>query len=215
MKKMNYLTCIILFALTMVACNNSTSVSPATADEVAAVDTPKGKYALKSGIVVYNTQMMGMDVKQTLYFDDYGAKEAQEVSMEMMGVKMHQVTISKDGFIYTLDMEQKTGTKVAAPTGLAQNIDFQNLSEEMAKDMELKKLGTEEFLGKTCDKMSIDYKKMSMKGTFLVYKGVALKSETDMGSMKMNLLAEKFDENPSIPSEKFEIPDDIKIMESK
>lgn len=215
MKKLNYLTCIILFALTMVSCNNSTSVSPTTAVEVAAADTPKGKYALKSGIVVYNTQMMGMDVKQTLYFDDYGTKEAQEVSMEMMGVKMHQVTISKDGFIYTLDMEQKTGTKVAAPTGLAQNIDFQNLSEEMAKDMELKKLGTEEFLGKTCDKMSIDYKKMSMKGTFLVYKGVALKSETDMGSMKMNLVAEKFEENPSIPSEKFDIPADIKIMESK
>jgi hypothetical protein len=56
---------------------------------------------------------------------------------------------------------------------------------------------------------------MGMKGTFLVYKGVALKSETDLGSMKMNLLAEKFEENPTIPAEKFEVPSDIKIIESK
>ena len=47
--------------------------------------------------------------------------------------------------------------------------------------MNLKKEGTEEFLGKTCEKMSIDYKKMQMKGNFLVYKGIALKMNTDMG----------------------------------
>jgi hypothetical protein len=33
--------------------------------------------------------------------------------------------------------------------------------------------------------------------------------------MKMNLLAEKFEENPTIPAEKFEVPADIKITESK
>lgn len=200
------------------SCKSKTSENAVAGDnptETSTTSTPKGKYAMKSGIVVYNTQMMGMDVKQTMYFDDAGAKEAQEVSMEMMGVKIHTLTISKDGFMYTLDMEKKTGTKMAANAGMAQNIDFENLSEELVKDMDLKKLGTEEFLGKTCEKMSIDYKKMSMKGTFLVYKGVALKSETDMGTMKINLVAEKFEENPTIPAAKFEVPADIKIMESK
>lgn len=173
--------------------------------------TKTGKYAIKSGIVEYKTQIMGMEVKQTLTFDDYGKLDVQEVEMEMMGVKVHTLSLSRDGFFYNIDMVQKTGTKMPGVNNA--NIDFQNLSEKMVKDMNLKKLGTEEFLGKTCDKMSIDYKAMSMTGTFLVYKGVPLMSDTDMGSMKMKLVAEKFIENPNVPASKFEIPADVTITE--
>lgn len=204
-------------ATLLFSCKSKTSETAATLENPAASETstPKGKYAIKSGIVQYKTEMMGMEVMQTLTFDDYGKKEATDVEMEMMGVKLHTVNLTKDGFIYNLDMVKKTGTKSPAVNLANASIDFENLTEEMVKEMELKKLGTEEFLGKTCEKMSIDNKKMGMKGTFLVYKGVALKSETDLGSMKMNLLAEKFEENPTIPAEKFEVPADIKITESK
>ena len=210
-----------LFSIAMLAsilmlysCKSKTSEPAATSENPAATAnaTTKGKYAIKSGIVEYKTQVMGMDMKQTLTFDDYGQKEATDMEAEMMGVKIHTVTITKDGFIYTLDLEKKTGTKIS---GKSPNIDFENLSEEMVKDMNLKKEGTEDFLGKTCEKMSIDYTKMKMKGTYLVYKGVALKVDTDMGAMKMNLVAEKFEENPVIPAEKFEVPADIKVTESK
>jgi hypothetical protein len=199
------------------SCKSKTSDTSATSGNPAVTETatPKGKYAIKSGIVQYKTEMMGMEVMQTLTFDDYGKKEATDVEMEMMGVKMHTVNLTKDGFIYNLDMVKKTGTKSPEVNIANASIDFENLTEEMVKEMDLKKLGTEEFLGKTCEKMSIDNKKMGMKGTFLVYKGLALKSETDLGSMKMNLLAEKFEENPTIPAEKFEVPSDIKIIESK
>jgi outer membrane lipoprotein-sorting protein len=217
--KTNQLFAIALMAtLTLLfSCKSKTSETAATTENPTATETatPKGKYAIKSGIVEYKTLMMGMDMKQTLTFDDYGKKEATDMEMEMMGVKIHTVTITKDGFMYTLDMEKKTGTKVPSYQGSNQNIDFENLSEEMVKDMKLKKEGTEEFLGKTCEKMSIDYTKISMKGTFLVYKGVALKSETDMGTTKMKLIGEKFEENPSIPAEKFEVPADFKITENK
>jgi len=204
-------------ATLLFSCKSKTSETAANTENPAASETstPKGKYAIKSGIVQYKTEMMGMEVMQTLTFDDYGKKEATDVEMEMMGVKIHTVNLTKDGFIYNLDMVKKTGTKSPEVNMANASIDFENLTEEMVKEMELKKLGTEEFLGKTCEKMSIDNKKMGMKGTFLVYKGVALKSETDLGSMKMNLLAEKFEENPTIPAEKFEVPSDIKIIESK
>jgi hypothetical protein len=205
---------ILSTATLLFSCKSKTSETVATTENPAATETatPKGKYAIKSGIVQYKTQMMGMDMKQTLTFDDYGAKEATDMEMDMMGVKMHTVTISKDGFIYTLDMEKKTGSKIS---GKSPDIDFENLSEEMVKDMNLKKEGTEEYLGRTCEKMSIDYTKMKMKGTFLVYKGVALKSDTDMGTMKMKLVGEKFIENPEIPASKFEIPADVTITENK
>jgi outer membrane lipoprotein-sorting protein len=218
MKTTKPITLALMASLTLLfSCKSKTSETAATTENPAATETatPKGRYAIKSGIVEYKTQIMEMDVKQTLTFDDYGKKEVTDMEMEMMGVKIHTVTIVKDGFMYTLDMEKKTGTKVASYQGSNQNIDFENMSEEMVKDMNLKKEGTEEYLGKTCEKMSIDYTKMKMKGTFLVYKGVALKSDTDMGTMKMKLVAEKFEENPSIPASKFEVPADFKITESK
>ena len=205
---------ILSTATLLFSCKSKTSETSATSENPAATETatPKGKYAIKSGIVEYKTQMMGMDMKQTLTFDDYGQKEATDMEADMMGVKIHTVTITKDGYIYTLDMEKKTGTKIS---GKSPDIDFENLSEEMVKDMNLKKEGTEEYLGKTCEKMSIDYTKMKMKGTFLVYKGVALKSDTDMGTMKMQLIGEKFVENAELPSSKFEVPADVKITENK
>jgi hypothetical protein len=214
--KLNSLIALALLvsAIILASCNSKTSESASATDSKngATKEISKGKYALKSGIVEYKTQMMGMDVKQTLSFDDYGKKEVQEVEMDVMGTRVHTVTLNKDGFVYTIDMVKKTGTK-STPYPSGSNIDFENLSEQMVKDMNLKKLGSEEFLGKTCEKMSIDYTKMKMKGSFLVYKGVALKMENDLGGMKMNLIAEKFIENPEIPSAKFEIPADIKIVE--
>jgi hypothetical protein len=199
---------LMLIAFVLVSCkDNPSTETQQVADSQLAPAASKGKYAIKSGIVEYKTQLMGMDVKQTLTFDDYGNLDIQEVEMETMGVKMHTLTLSRDGYIYTIDMVEKTGTKMKGVNNA--NIDFQNLSEQMVKDMNLKKLGTEEFLGRTCEKMSIDYAKMNMTGTFLVYKGVALMADTDMGSMKMKLIGEKFIENPDIPAKKFEVPADI------
>lgn len=213
---------ILMVLFFLVSCQNqesSNKTGDSKAPEVTlkaetATQTPKSKYELKSGIVVYQTQMMGMEVKQTLSFDDYGKKEATDIMMETMGTKIHTVTLTKEGYVYTLDMVNKTGTKVPANSMNNANIDFQNLSKEMEKEMNLKKEGKETFLGKTCEKISIDYAKMQMKGSFLVYKGVALKVDTDMGTMKMILAAQGFEENPQIPAEKFEIPADIMITES-
>ncbi|MFA5971306.1 MAG: hypothetical protein WC780_03055 [Lentimicrobiaceae bacterium] len=219
MKTAKLLVLALMASLTVhLSCRSKTSENASSAMGVkseAATTTPKGKYAIKSGIVEYKTQMMGMNMKQVLTFDDYGKKEVTEMMANMMGVKIHTVTLRKDGYIYTLDMVKKTGTKIPLLTMNNSDIDFENLSEEMTKEMNLKKEGTEEYLGKTCEKMSIDYTKMNMKGTFLVYKGVALKSETNMGTTKINLIGEKFIENPVIPAEKFEIPPDITITETK
>lgn len=211
---------LMLFAILLLACQGkSPKQAPPTPDTEKSTEVvkehSKGKYAIKSGIVQYKTQMMGMDMKQLLTFDDYGQIEMTEMIMEMTGMKTHSVTLTKDGFVYAYDLVKKTGTKNPFYGGGSQNIDFENMSKEMISDMKLKKEGTEEFLGKKCDKMSIDYDKMRMKGNFLVYKGVALKMETDMGTVKMHLVADKFVENPEIPAGKFEIPVDVVIAENQ
>jgi hypothetical protein len=202
--------------LMLVSCKSKKTTDSSATKEVSApgeLKATKGKYGIKSGIVEYKTQMMGMDMIQTLSFDDYGKKEITDMEMEMMGTKIHSVTLRKDGFIYTYDLVKKTGTKTAALDLSSQNIDFENLSEELVKDMNLKKEGTEDFLGKTCEKISIDYTKMQMKGTYLVWKGIALKMNSGLGATKMDLTAQKLEENPTFPADKFEVPADVKITE--
>lgn len=217
--KTNKLLALVIMTSVMLlfSCKSKTSETASSTEKQSEATnaTSKGKYAIKSGIVEYKTQMMGMDMKQVLTFDDYGKKEMTEMIAEMMGTKIHTITLRKDGFIYSYDIVKKTGNKKPVPTMDNSNIDFQNLTKEMVNDMKLKKEGTEEFLGKTCEKMSVDNEKMKMKGTYLVYKGIPLMVDTDMGTIKMKLVGEKFVENPEIPAEKFEVPADIKITESK
>ena len=207
---------VMVLSIMIFACKSKTSEPAGTTEKqsVTAKLTPKGKYTLKSGIVEYKNQMMGMDSKQILTFDDYGNKELTEVMMEMMGTKIHTLAITKDGFVYNIDLVKKTGTKRPVLTAkVPTDIDFENMTKEMIKDMNVKKEGTEKFLGRTCEKITIDSKKMGLKGTYLTYKGIALSVNTDMGTVKMKLVAEKFIENPTIPAAKFEVPEDIVITE--
>ena len=212
--KKTFTVILMSLVLILISCKSETSKTDSeTNDSTETImPTSKGRYAMKSGILEYKTEMMNMEMKQTLTFDDYGNKEVTDVEMEMMGTKIHTVTITKDGFIYSLNMEKKTATKM---NGKSPNIDFENLGEEMVKDMNLKKLGTENFLGKTCEKMSIDYKKMNMKGIYLIYKGLPLMADTQMGSTKMKLIGVKFIEDAAIPAETFDIPADFTITEMK
>lgn len=173
----------------------------------------KNKYEIKSGIVEYKTQTMGTDVVQTLYFDDYGAKEANEMAMEIAGIKSNTRSITKDGYMYNLDLTTKTGTKTKTFAAAGADINFSELTDEMVKRMNLKKIGSENFAGKTCDKYTIDYTDLSMKGSFLVWKGVPLKSEVDLSTIHTTMVAKNFQENADVPAEKFEIPSDFNITE--
>lgn len=216
MKVINFFSISILLTSSLfISCKNKTveTVTEITKRVELAKDAPKGKYAIKSGIVEYKTSMMGMDAKQILSFDDFGKKEMTEVMMEMMGTKIHTVTLNIEGFIYNYDLIKKTGTKTTVGTIKTPDIDFENMTKEMMQDMNIKKDGNENYLGKNCQKVSIDSKKMQMKGNYLIYKGIPLKVNTDLGTIKMNLLAEKFIENPSFTSNKFKVPADVKISE--
>lgn len=128
----------------------------------------------------------------------------------MMGVKVHNITVNKDGMAYNYDPDKKTGNKMSlSPT---QNIDFSNLTEEIKKEMKLEKTGEEDILGKPCIKYSINYDKYKMKGFFWVWEGLPLKTEIDMAGIKVNLEAVKVEENVPVPAEKFEIPTDVKFQ---
>lgn len=214
MKLIHLIAASIIFLAAVSCKTKNTTAEPLADEEKTEVTAGKGKhkYEIKSGIVEYKTQTMGTNVVQTLYFDDYGAKETNEMVMEIAGIKSNTRTIMKDGYMYNLDLTTKTGTK-AKPFSTGSDINFNELSDEMIKRMNLKKTGSEDFAGKNCDKYTIDYKDLAMKGTFLVWKGVALKSEVDLSTMKTTMEVKNFEENADVPAEIFEIPADFTITE--
>jgi len=190
---------------------DSTKTKDSTKETSAAAS---GKYKMKSGIVSMTSETIGMTQDMTIYFDDFGNKECVETTGDMMGIKLHQMTITKDGFMYNLDMTKKTGTKTkVSSAGKQKDIDFNNLTDEMMKQMKITKQGTEDVMGKTCDKYTMDDPTLKMKSTYCVWNGIALKSEINMAGIIAKVTATKIVENASVPAEKFEIPKDIKISE--
>lgn len=206
MKKL-LLACAVI--LMIASCkNNPTTPGANTSDNPVTVG--KGKFALKSGIVEYKTKMMGMDATQVTYFDDYGGLETNEVTMEMAGMKMRTLTVTRDGFVYNFDPDRKTGTKTAL-SSKKDNFDFENVTDEFRKDFNLKNMGEEPCNGKSCIKYSIENESLGMKGYYWVWKGIPMKTDIDMGTAKMLMDAVKVQENVPVPAVKFEVPADIKF----
>jgi hypothetical protein len=223
MKKLLFFAAAVAFAA-LTSCSGGGSKDNATdstktkdGSETAA--TGNGKYKLKSGIIEQTSSTMGMKQNITVYFDDYGSKECTETKSEMdMGIagkiKIHNISLMKDGYMYSIDMTNKSGTKTKVGSmGGKKEIDFSAMTEDMMKQMKITKLGTEVLLGKTCDKYSMDDAALGMKGTYSVWEGIPLKSEVDMAGIKATITTTKIDENATVPAEKFEVPAGIKITD--
>lgn len=229
-----FCTVAVLSSMAFVSCGdkaqndgnkaNGDSTKSASMESPAATAKTAGKYKIKSGIVTYKMNAMGFDTPTTLYFDDFGAVEANESKseMEIVGQKVntHTINFTKDGFTYNLDLEKKTGTKMKAIAPAAggfnpNNADFSGMSAEQMKKYGISKEASETVLGKECEVYTIDYKEMKVKGTFTVWNNIPLKMNMDMGGMAVTMEATKIEENVAIPASVFAIPADVKVEEVK
>ncbi len=188
--------------------------------ESQAGDTVK-RYRMKSGIVEYEISGPQKGT-ETLYFDDWGIREATytHVTVEMMGFKQetNTLTILKDGYTYNIDLTKRTGTKIETPLmkelnarAEAEGKDMADVGEEMLVRMGGKKVGTEEFLGKKCDIWVME----QMGSKIWVYNGITLKSITNMMGMEISRVATRFEENATIDKSKLDLPTDIKFEDRK
>ena len=187
-------------------------------DNSVAASTDK-KYDSKSGIVTIETtaSVSGMTVKtkQVLYFDDYGRKECQEQFVFDQSTNAYVLDtkdLVKDGFRYIISTVQKTGMKTKAQgSGVAAKFDMDEAAT--MKDMKFKKIGDETICGKVCNCFS----RVTPSGniTMFGWNKIVLKTITDNPEMKMKTVAvaTKIEENVSMPSDKFEIPKDVKLTD--
>ena len=231
--KIKLLSTVIIasFVMFSISCSNKTGAGSSSTKDSAQVETseqsatssPK-KYDIKSGIVSYVAEVMGMKTSQKLYFDDFGAKERQEniTEIEMMGTKTRKVTVSltKDGYKYEYDLENITNkedkvkkeikkSKVYSGASSDMSSMAASMTAEMKNKYEYKEEGTETVAGITGNKFSMKMGKTKFTG--VLYKKVMLKTVMEI----MTITAEKFEENATVPEDKFELPKDYTIIEVK
>jgi hypothetical protein len=151
---------------------------------------------------------------ETLYFTDYGMREAKYTNTElkMGGItqKSNKMTLLDSATIYTIDLDTKTGATMENPMYKSfEGKDATEVGEKILKDMGGKKIGTESLLGKTCDVWEIK----NLGSKTWIWSGLPLKTETNMMGMQMTIAATKIQEEVAIPKEKLQIPAGTKITE--
>ena len=176
------------------------------------------RYAIKSGHIVY--ELTGnVTGEKEVWFDNYGMKYYEEenstTTIKMFGItnteKEHRITIMDGEIIYDIDMLTKTGSKGTLPSmeqlqDMAEDMtkaEQKQLADDVMNSFGGKRLGTEKFLGKTCEVMEI----MGMKSW--IYNGLTLKSEVEVMGIVTNETATSFKENIKVPASKFDPPKGI------
>lgn len=179
--------------------------------------------AFKTMIVEYQNdfEMMGMKVTEaeTKWIDEKGDREAtltKKTTLFLGNTTVEESLEIKDGdWAYDINLLEKTGTKAnikgmkemaqaMVATGVV-DIDEKNMKEFVEKNGG-QILGSEEMLGKEC--MVIEM--LGMKQW--MYKGIILKMVMGEKVMKQAI---RIEENASIPSDRFKVPEGINITEQE
>jgi hypothetical protein len=167
----------------------------------------KGPFEVKSGSYEM-TAMQGQ--KQVVYFDDFGAKKATYTTMAIIpGQETHTLEIElPDGTRYSIDLDQKTGTRMKLPPEMAAMM-ATTMGPAMLKDAKARDLPPKEFLGRKCE--GKEGEAMGMLVRAYSWKGIPVHSEVGArGAKPMVTEVTKLAEGP-VPAEKFQVPPGVKI----
>ncbi len=162
------------------------------------------RYGIKSGILTQKSEMG----ETTVYFDNYGALEAQKMKMNFMGNEMDMTILRKDGKTYMINASEKQVQEMPDGGMGGNSINFLNLTDADRAANKIKEAGKETILGKECTKYTMEASQMgmTMTQTVWVWQGIALKTLTDGGQFTFGNEAVKLEENVEIPASVFEIP---------
>lgn len=213
MKEKTFLLLMIMM-LVILSCKNkpttktaTESTEPAVTSENVVTETPSfHKYGIKSGIVTFETDMLGMKIKSVLYFDDYGTKEAEE---KYKGEEVESITICDGKERYTVIPSKKVAfSGGTCNRGIAYRFAWDEISSE-DQGTKAKKTSNMTLAGKDCESFTYD-----LGSSFTVYAGwqnICLYMKTTTGGTDVIMQATKIDENANISSEKFQVPSGFEI----
>ena len=179
---------------------------------VGMITAQEAKYEIKSGIVKKVSNVMGQKVESILYFDDYGKMEAVETTVNVAGTEKHMRTLDEGNSIASIDLDAKTVQRMEKPDKLD---NFLALTDEQKEKYKYQELGEETFLDRPCKKVSLELTEMgqTFQATLWLWKGIPLKTETQVGGMTVVEEAVEVQENVEVPAEKFTVPEGFTVSE--
>jgi len=208
---------ILPFIFALMSCGNSGSKDSAVAETVAqpaentvapvAPVSAIKKYGIKSGIVTFESTGMGIKQKVVLYFDDFGAREAEEKYDDANNIT--EATLCDGTNRYTIVYKNKTATNNGACyRGIAYKFDWDEVSKADQK-YKAQKLANISIAGKDCESFS-----MESSGNKITYAGylnvcTLIDQATQYGQITYRAIS--FEENPTIPADKLNVPADFQI----
>jgi len=198
-------------AIVVFSCKNKPAKSEATvpvrvSETPAPVVSEYHKYGIKSGIVTFETAMMGMKIKSVLYFDDYGQKEADE-KYSGDHIKSIDICTGKERFVL------KPDTKTALSNGeCTQGVSYRFSWDEVSKadpSYKPEKLPNMTVAGKDCESFSIEH--ASEVTVYAGWQNICLYLKTPAAGSFVIKQAVSIEENVQIPAEKFQVPSDYQV----
>ena len=178
------------------------------------------RYGIESAILKKNTTVKAQGIEQNVsaiqYIADYGRKESTEMLMDMQGKTITIFTMVKDGYLYTVNMAEKQGTKMKT----SENSNFMNFTEELKEKYQLSDVVEIEndniqFLGKECKsyEFTATINGQTIKTVMLKWQGMTLKSTVSFFGMITVDEVIEIQEGVEIAKEKFELPEGIDFKE--
>ena len=159
------------------------------------------KYGVKSAILKTQTTTGGHVTSGTLYIDDYGAFECDIKTMEIPGLVSYDYGILTRGDrIWTFNVQEG---KVQAKESVnpMPDLNFLGVTDELAAKSEMKDLGEEECMGKSCHKYSyvVMTNRKRVEWTVWAYKGLPMKYLIKQGRKESVVETVDLQENARIP----------------
>ena len=171
------------------------------------------RYGIKSAIIKKETRAAGNTMHNTLYFDDYGAREATELTMKISETEKHLRIIAEDDgrTNVTLDLDEKKAFRTPAPE---QPRNYLHLTAEDLERFKIKEDGEESVAGKPCKKYHMELKQsgVTLQTTLWIWEGITLKYEARyQGNLMVTDEATEVQTDVAVPAEKFAIPAEVKV----
>ncbi len=183
---------------------------------VNAQNTNLKRYHVESGEINYKTVSPEGKGTKTVKFDSYGMREVTRETVTKNGrIIKDQLTIINNGKGYSIDLLSKTGMDISERLSAAMGMtkpddgDYSEAGKKMLEKMGGKQVGSENFLGKNCEKWEIN---MMGKTEILLWKGITLKTEANVMGFKTSEIAQNIKTGVSFPDSEFEVPDGIEIQ---
>lgn len=177
-------------------------------------------YGFKSAEVEIKTvDPMGNVITDIVRVDEWGEYEARHSSsiIKMLGMEQKHESFTytdrNENVVYNYNPKMNQATKVDVSEfmeGMNKGSKQYVYSEEALKEWGGKKVRTEEFLGLKCDVVEFS----QFFSTVWFHKKFPVKSETNMGGMKVKTEAVRFEEGVSFAKEDIMLPKGVKIVDA-